>query len=1368
VTRPTHQVFLPLILRNFTGGGIALGRVQPSASAANGLDLAGYELTDEDGNTFTIPDALPPLPLNGFVVIRFGAGTDETDFSDGRATLYTGADLAGSLADNRDQVALYATRSHNADTIVDFVAWGGPAGEDGANAVAAGLWQASEFVNLAVGGGAVEEGATLPQDRGLGLHPGRDWGTSAAWVVYQDSDLSPGTANPVPRAYWSNAGPAAEMSRDGFAIGWSVAPGARYRLQMDDNADFSSPEVDTRVEVPLYAPDVAPPVGHYWWRVRTRDDGVTSAWSAPREVTLVAGEGPSVARVDQTILNNMTWLRQRKDSPLLCLDGDPEGDPDASPPKHAWDATHPDRIFNHGSMNCVRAAIAMIVTQYGGDLSQDRLSYRLFENFGNPIENRGGVGTVRSDLGHNLATGVCGGNGSSGTTLMAWALGTNASNITYSGGSPSWNQVTTWINNGRPIMRFFGGHQTVIGGYRTLNNGTQQVRLYDPWSGTTWQTYNSMTITCHYVGPTSAPNVRSDESGIWNDTDGDGIMDWDEQNRFGTDSGVRDSDGDWVNDKQDMRAYVFDRFGNYDFRDADYDNDGDRKEVDCDNDNDGSPDGCEDVDQDGITDYVDETDNFDVADSQACIPRVNILDPTTNQQVLVGTYDDPLKFVIRLKLAVPDCGTMPSLSPGDFEIAVGSSSRKPVINGFPVGQEYWLLVEPPTQSMIGDYDLKVYYDGNARIEEEENAVSYMARLITDQVLVLDTSGSMSELNKLTSAQNAARLFIDQWVDGDMIGTVAFSTTASVPYSLTAITESGSEQADAKAAVNALSAGGLTAMGSGLLEGQTQLDTRGGTGHKQVMVLLSDGIENVPPKWTDSTVRDPIVNAGTIVHTVGLGPSDAAWYGRLSDIASATGGEFRAVNQYGTTMAADASDADTTSIRELAGEAGVQLQPDSTLFPSTLENRLADIYQTIVETIKVLPRLWQATGTLDESDSQDTHTIQIIGGLGEATFTVNWSDASEVVDLQLTRPNGSVVSPGDSDVLDYKAGNTHEHYRLSQPSAGNWEILLTYIGGESTEYITFIAAPVEAITGHVIGVPQSARVLDASIPLMVYLADDAPITGAEVLGEIAHPDFRFEQITLYDDGEHGDGEPDDGVYATRYRPFRTGLHQVKFRVEGTDNAGNPLTRYMTGGFNVLPRVAYLYNNQEVATRYEGLLEDHGMAVDPVPMDDITTTSFEAYQLIMAGPDTGSFDSWGTPQAVDAISETNTSVIGLGEGGYALFGKLDLDIGYPNGLHGDENQVVVVDETSPVFSTPYAVTDVPSDTLTLYDTTSHIGIYLPDVPWYVTVLGQEPTSADHYSLVRQDFQYLLWGFEASPASMTETGRRTFVNSSWSMVD
>ena len=34
-------------------------------------------------------------------------------------------------------------------------------------------------------------------------------------------------------------------------------------------------------------------------------------------------------------------------------------------------------------------------------------------------------------------------------------------------------------------------------------------------------------------------------------------MDWDEQNRFHTQVGAPDSDGDGVQDKQDIRAYVF-------------------------------------------------------------------------------------------------------------------------------------------------------------------------------------------------------------------------------------------------------------------------------------------------------------------------------------------------------------------------------------------------------------------------------------------------------------------------------------------------------------------------------------------------------------------------------------------------------------------------------------------------------------------------------------------------------------------------------------------------------------------------------------------------------------------------------------------
>jgi len=138
----------------------------------------------------------------------------------------------------------------------------------------------------------------------------------------------------------------------------------------------------------------------------------------------------------------------------------------------------------------------------------------------------------------------------------------------------------------------------------------------------------------YYVPPATAPGVRSDEAGISSDADGDGIMDWDEQNRFHTQVGAPDSDGDGVRDKQDMRAYVFNPTNNdYMLRAADYDHDGLRKELDPDNDNGGSPDGCEDANHNGKLDPG-ETSNFDARQERMCTT------PPSGDMVLVpaGTF----------------------------------------------------------------------------------------------------------------------------------------------------------------------------------------------------------------------------------------------------------------------------------------------------------------------------------------------------------------------------------------------------------------------------------------------------------------------------------------------------------------------------------------------------------------------------------------------------------------------------------------------------------------------------------------------------------------------------------------------------------
>ena len=69
-------------------------------------------------------------------------------------------------------------------------------------------------------------------------------------------------------------------------------------------------------------------------------------------------------------------------------------------------------------------------------------------------------------------------------------------------------------------------------------------------------------------------------------------------------------------------------------------------------------------------------------------------------------------------------------------------------------------------------------------------------------------------------------------------------------------------------------------------------------------------------------------------------------------------------------------------------------------------------------------------------------------------------------------------------------------------------------------------------------------------------------------------------------------------------------------------------------------------------------------------------FSGYDLILVASDTGSGTQWSTePGLIAAIRASGLPVAGLGEGGYALFGKLGLEIGAPNGVTGADDAVHV---------------------------------------------------------------------------------------------
>jgi len=320
----------------------------------------------------------------------------------------------------------------------------------------------------------------------------------------------------------------------------------------------------------------------------------------------------------ETVLAAMQYRRQRKDTHLLCIDGC-ASDADATTTKH-WDNIHPDAVpinGDHGDMNCVRASISMMNSFYGGTLSQDRIAY-----FTEEVNTGAGNGIPEGDLAHRVGMSYSPADGGEETIALEWALDETT---TFMDANPTFAQIQAWIDNNQPIMTRKPGHLRAMNGYRVEDDAvTQWVHIMDPWSGERWETYATWNGAAQgtWVGPVSALNARTDETGVSTDSDGDGIMDFDEQIRFATGRFDKDSDNDAVEDKNDLREYVFNAADAYSKRNADLDVDGVRKENDPDNDGDTFNDGCEDTNHNGKYEPASgETNNFAVDVAAACAAK---------------------------------------------------------------------------------------------------------------------------------------------------------------------------------------------------------------------------------------------------------------------------------------------------------------------------------------------------------------------------------------------------------------------------------------------------------------------------------------------------------------------------------------------------------------------------------------------------------------------------------------------------------------------------------------------------------------------------------------------------------------------------
>jgi len=212
---------------------------------------------------------------------------------------------------------------------------------------------------------------------------------------------------------------------------------------------------------------------------------------------------------------------------------------------------------------------------------------------------------------------------------------------------------------------------------------------------------------------------------------------------------------------------------------------------------------------------------------------------------------------------------------------------------------------------------------------------------------------------------------------------------------------------------------------------------------------------------------------------------------------------------------------------------------------------------------------------------------------------------------------------------------------------------------------------------------------------------------------------------------------------------------------------------------LDRILYVYfSDPALAAEYQEMLVNGGFSVETTHMNQLPETDLSRIGLIIVGPDTiGSgeaeewYNAWGDEQTVASINNSGKPIIGLGNGGYGIFGRLNLRIGGGYGAVGFDTGNVNLRPYRSILQEPNAIAE------------GEIDLYVEEVETRDIFLGSdaEPLSpaadvvglgvitatldngvtVEYGRVVLQQDRFLLWGFNASPNLLTEEGKAFFEN-------
>lgn len=216
-------------------------------------------------------------------------------------------------------------------------------------------------------------------------------------------------------------------------------------------------------------------------------------------------------------------------------------------------------------------------------------------------------------------------------------------------------------------------------------------------------------------------------------------------------------------------------------------------------------------------------------------------------------------------------------------------------------------------------------------------------------------------------------------------------------------------------------------------------------------------------------------------------------------------------------------------------------------------------------------------------------------------------AAPTLESVLESPGGKRLAPRQTESEDLRrfavsaedlgldlSAAAAEVLHAGRAEAGLWRFSANVPAGVGA--VTVVAAEPDSPLAMSTWASPLSRREGEPIVLHAELSDGgAPVAGARVVARLAAPGAPAgAEIPLFDDGRHGDGAADDGVYAaaTDGKGLAPGLVVARFDAEGRDARGAAFARTGSGGLMNEPALARL---GEVSARFVGAEGDRRLRI-----------------------------------------------------------------------------------------------------------------------------------------------------------------------------